>query len=462
MRKLVNKLKSLHGKGDKHFLELLRGSLDFFGLRLVGMAAGWLFMLAVNRWYGAAVFGIYTLTVTPFRISLLLGRCGLDNALVRFVSQFAAEKRWDKAKQVYLLGIRFALPVGVVVSAVLYFIAPVLAEKAFKEPVLAVTLPIIAIAVIPGILLSLNASVLRGLKRIWQYSLLLNVCQLSFALFFVVAGKLSGGWFSDPNLLPVTGFAAGTVAGMLLSFYFGSRPWREHKEKASREMRTGELTRVAFPMLLANSYTLFLFWSGTLLLGFFRPAEDVGIYETVLRVGALINFALNAINSIAASKFSESHATGDREAFEKVTAYAKRMIFWTAFPVGFVLLFFHSFILGLFGKTVAGGATALYIIVAGYFVNAISGPVGTILNMTGHQVIYQNVLLAAGIVNVGLCLVLIPEYGINGAAAATAVSMMLWNLLSVYFVKKKFGILTIYIPFVGRWLTKRRKLESDT
>jgi len=435
---------------DKHLEELLRGSLGFFNLRVMGMAAQYVFILLVSRWYGAGVVGIYSLSIASLRIVMLLGRVGLDNALVKFIAQYAAENRWDLVKRVYVLAIRVVIPCGLAVSLVLFLLSPALARDAFKKEELAVTLRIIAVSVLPAILMHLNAAALRGLKRIKEYSFLLNVAQFLFALLCVFLAKslLAGAY------APVTAFALGTGAAAAISFWLGARQWRLKKEKPAKEgIKTGPLMKVAFPMLLSGSYSLFLAWAGTMVLGIFRPVEEVGVYEVVIKVSALITFTLTSINSIAAAKFSESYASGDMEGFRKVAAYSKRLIFWTTFPVGLVILLFPTPIIGFFGESiqgVGGGPGALTIMVLGYFVNAVSGPVGTILNMTRHQVIYQNILLGAAVLNVVLCVVLIPGLGIHGAAIAASVSMTAWNLASVFYVKKKMDVLTLYIPFLNR------------
>lgn len=444
MNRLFAKLK------DKHLEELLRGSLGFFNLRVMGMAAQYVFILLISRWYGAGVVGIYSISIASLRIAMLVGRAGLDNALVKFIAQYAAENRWDLVKRVYVLAIRVAIPCGLAVSLVLFLLSPTLAMGLFKKEALAVTLRIIAVSVLPAILMHLNAAALRGLKRIKEYSFLLNVAQFLFALMFVFLAKslLEGGY------APVTAFALGTGAAAAISFGLGARQWRLKKEKPATEgIKTGPLMKVAFPMLLSGSYSLFLAWAGTMVLGIFRPLEEVGVYEVVIKVSALITFTLTSINSIAASKFSESYASGDMEGFRKVAAHSKRLIFWTTFPVGVAILLFPTPIIGFFGESirdVGGGPGALTIMVLGYFVNAVSGPVGTILNMTRHQVIYQNILLGAAVLNVVLCVVLIPGLGIHGAAIAASVSMTAWNLASVFYVKKKMDVLTLYIPFLKR------------
>ncbi len=444
MNRLFEKLK------DKHLEELLRGSLGFFNLRVMGMAVQYVFILLISRWYGAGVIGIYSLSIAALRISMLVGRAGLDNALVKFIAQYAAEERWDLVKRIYTLAIRVAIPCALSVSLALFLLAPTLALDVFKKKELAVTFRIIAASVLPAILMHLNAASLRGLKRIKEYSFLLNMAQFLFALLVVSVFKS----FLDGGYAPVTAFALGTGGAVAISFGLGARQWRAKKEKPAKEgIKTGRLMKVAFPMLLSGSYSLFLAWTGTMVLGIFRPVEEVGVYEVVVKVSALITFTLTSINSIAASKFSESYAAGDMDGLRKVAAHSKRLIFWTTFPVGAAILLFPDLIIGLFGKSiqgVGGGPGALSILVLGYFVNAVSGPVGTILNMTRHQVIYQNILLGAAVLNVVLCVVLIPRFGIHGAAAASAVSMTAWNLASVFYVKRKLNVLTLYIPFLNR------------
>jgi O-antigen/teichoic acid export membrane protein len=70
--------------------------------------------------------------------------------------------------------------------------------------------------------------------------------------------------------------------------------------------------------------------------------------------------------------------------------------------------------------------------------------------MTGNQNIYASILFFGAILNVVLNLILIPKYGINGAAIASMSSLIVWNLSMVLVVKKKFGFYTFYIPFIKR------------
>ncbi len=92
--------------------------------------------------------------------------------------------------------------------------------------------------------------------------------------------------------------------------------------------------------------------------------------------------------------------------------------------------------MSLFGPEFATGASVLLVLVAGHGINVMTGPVGTVLVMTGHEKIMRNNVLAAAAVNIGLNLVLVPRMGALGAAVATAASLALVNGLSLLQVRR--------------------------
>jgi len=93
--------------------------------------------------------------------------------------------------------------------------------------------------------------------------------------------------------------------------------------------------------------------------------------------------------------------------------------------------------LGVFGSDYGRGAPALAILSLGELANALAGPVALILTMTGHEGDAAKSLAVAAVTNVILNLALIPNFGVEGAAAATAVSLTAWNTLMGVFVWKR-------------------------
>jgi len=113
-------------------------------------------------------------------------------------------------------------------------------------------------------------------------------------------------------------------------------------------------------------------------------------------------------------------------------------------PVTLVFVLFGERFLALaFGPGYAGGHTTLAILALGQLVNAGMGSVGVLLNMTGHERDTLRGVAIAAVANVVLGLVLIPLFGLEGAATATAVTLIIWNLLLRQAVWRRIQIETL-------------------
>src|SRR6185369_5196936 len=97
-------------------------------------------------------------------------------------------------------------------------------------------------------------------------------------------------------------------------------------------------------------------------------------------------------------------------------------------------------LLGIFGPAYRTGAAALTILAAGQLFNAATGPLGQVINMSGrpYLTLVNNAAVAA--LNIVLCLILIPRYGLTGAACSTTASLTLVNLVKLAQVRALFGI----------------------
>jgi len=169
----------------------------------------------------------------------------------------------------------------------------------------------------------------------------------------------------------------------------------------------------------------------------------VGVYNVAVKVALFTTLTLSAVNSIVAPKLSESFNNNRNSEFKDIIRYSTRLIFFSTIPILLLIFLFPEFILSLFGAEFVIAKLALIILTVSQAVNALSGSVGTILNMTGKQKVYGSILLISLILNIVLNYILIPSYGINGAAVASACSLIFWNLYSVYYIYKQYNVLTI-------------------
>jgi O-antigen/teichoic acid export membrane protein len=108
-----------------------------------------------------------------------------------------------------------------------------------------------------------------------------------------------------------------------------------------------------------------------------------------------------------------------------------------------VVILFPQWVLSLAGPDFVIGSTALVILACGQFVIVATGPGGFLLSMTGRQAILRNVNVMGALLNVALNAILIPLWGVVGAATATATSLALINLALVWQAKRQVGVNTL-------------------
>ena len=263
--------------------------------------------------------------------------------------------------------------------------------------------------------------------------------------------------------MPVYAYLVSVFIVSLLSF-LSFRYWLKNrsdgKESAEQEIMTySTLLKISIPLMFAQSVQFIMAWTDKLMLGAIDTpnvilglttnSSEVGIYHVAFKLSMFAAVSLMAINSIAAPKFAEMFGKNDMEGFKKVVHQSTKMIFWSTLPLVIIFFIFPEFFLGWFGdgEEFKIGVTAFIFLSCGRLISSFSGSVGNILQMTGNQNIYAKILLFGAILNVALNLILIPKYGVNGAATASMSSLIVWNLSMVLVVKKKFGFYTFYNPF---------------
>ncbi len=188
-------------------------------------------------------------------------------------------------------------------------------------------------------------------------------------------------------------------------------------------------------MHLVHQYT------DLVMLGLFMESGDVGVYRVAAQAATVVAFGLNAMNMVVAPRFARLYAGGHAAQLQWTVTFSARIILLLTLPVAAGLALFADPVIRLvFGTGYTAGSTALAILAAGQLANALFGSVAFLLNMTGHERDTARGLAAAVALNIVLNLLLIPVFGLEGAAVATSVTLVLWNLLLWRAVRRRLGI----------------------
>jgi O-antigen/teichoic acid export membrane protein len=249
----------------------------------------------------------------------------------------------------------------------------------------------------------------------------------------------------------VLGFRLGAIAAMIASaaavwiamsgqLVVLNRRLHGHIEPGPKAYDFRGWLAVSLPILLVESFYLLLSYTDVLVLQQFRSSEEVGVYFAVVKTLALVSFIHYAMSATTAHRFAEYHATGDSERLSAYVTHAIAWTFWPSLAATLALLACGKPLLWLFGPKFVVGYDIMFIAAIGLVVRSAIGPVERLLNMLGHQHVCALAYALAFVMNVVLCVTLVPRFGGHGAAAATSISLVFETVLLFWIVRRRLGL----------------------
>ena len=431
-----NSLKNVINKFKENEI-LSKGSTAFI-FKIIGSLLGYVFLILVTRTSGAEVWGVFALCLALLNITSIFSRMGIDIAILKFISSFKDDI--VKAKAIYLKGLKLVFSLSIFFTILLYFLSEFIAATIFNKNQLTFYIQLMAFAIIPFTIIYLNAQSFRGLKKISHFAFFQHVSKFLLAIIFFVGISFFTEIPIQKNIFYA--FIAALYCAMILSIILLKQ--EDVSEKGFSPISSKELLKTAFPMMLSTSILLIMSWADSIIIGIFKTEVEIGIYNVSIKLAMISGIVLGAVNSIVAPKLSQTYNNGKKEEFKSIVKQSTRVIFFSSVPILIFLIAFPEFLLSFFGSEFIVGKTALYILLIGQIINAFSGSVGVIMQMTGKEKLFQNILILALFLNIGLNFLLIPNHGIEGAAIASSASIIFWNLTSVVYIYNQHQVLTFF------------------
>ena len=426
--------------------DLVLRSGTVLAVRVIGAGLGFAFNVALARALGAEGLGIYHLALTFALIASVVGRVGMDAAILKFGATSYAEKDWSRLAAVHRMGMSTVLMCCGSIATTTFLAADWIAITIYSNTAIADPLRLMSLASVPVSMFSLYGELLKAGQRQALSSIILGAAlpTINLLLLFIFAENIA-----------VPSVACGIyLISTVLVWISGYVLWRRSLPRSypipSKSFKLGKLIATAMPMYGAAVADILMTFADVLILGIFVTSIDVGIYSAAARTALLTRFLLLATSSVAAPRFAALHAANDKEGVAKLAVRSTILTTLSTMPLLLIFIVFPERILSLFGAQFEAGAQVLIVLTIGQFVNAATGPVGYLLNMSGFHRIEGRIAVVGAVMTVGICFALIPAWGLLGAAAANAIATAACNLLRVYFAKSRLGILMLPVPWALR------------
>lgn len=391
------------------------------------------------RTIGPRGYGVYAFALSTTALLAIPSAAALSTLVVREVAAGVARERHDLVAGVTRWTDRRALVLSLGAASLALLVGLALRSRLTIESRLTFT---IALALVPlASLMAIRTATLRGLHHVvtGQVPQQIAVPAVMLSALGIVFATGHGGRLD--SVLAISLYVTAVTAALALSAGMLGR-WRPAAVRDAAPCYDAAAWRAAVvPLLFVSGFAYANRELGLLLVGSIAGPTDAGIYRVAVRGADLVAFALAGVNAAIAPRLARLHAMGDVAALRRLLRVAALASLAWALPVAALLIGFATWILTtIFGAEYAVGAASLSILCLGQVVNAATGPVGLLLNMSGRERVTARGHATALAVGLVAGLLFIPRWGVEGAAAASALSMVTWNLVFAVEAARALGL----------------------
>ena len=441
----------VRGLASRHDVSaVVHGAAQVFAIRLAGAALAYISAILVARWLGALQFGIYAyIWVWIVLLSAPLS-VGYASSALRFVPGYLALGEWRRLRGFLRQSFAIVAVIGaagaLIGAGLLLWVFQDVSPPYYFRPAL------IGLACLPlNTILGQLETTARAFGWV-RLAYLPGYVARPILLIVVIGTLVALGTVPTAVDALWAIFVASIIAAVfqIVCLMVGIR--REVKQvKAS--YHTQQWGRVSAAFVMVDGFRMLLENADVLLIGHLLDPGSVAIYFAAMRTAGLIAFIYFAVVAMAAPEFSRIHTTGTPREMQRFVSGVIHLMFWPSLFSAVVLACLGPFVLPLFGAGFMSGYSTLLAALIGLVVRASIGPVEYLLNMTGHQRDTMRVYGVAAVANIALNFLLIPRFGIVGAAIATYAAIIGGNIWLYVLARHRLGISAFLFPIFRKRLS---------
>ena len=403
------------------------------GIKVCSAVIAFLLTVIVARILGAEQAGLFLLGFSVLSALSLFFRLGLDNVILRCMGSEGVGSEAQYNLNVGLLWVAIAV---IPFSGLVLLMADVLAVSIFQKPEMAPVLVWMMLALPSMALFVLISMAFQGLYRIVLATLFQNlglsalfVCLFSCLWFF-------GGVNLTAELAMMAYSSCAVVICALSLFIWFRQPGVNFRFEGGNST---ELWAVSSSLWVVSCMSILVQWSGVLVASIYVQNDELAFFSAAQRTAMLISFVLMVVNFVVAPRYARLWKERNVVAIERLAKLSVRCMLAVVLPLLLLVFGYSEFIMSLFGPGFEQGGLLLIVMALGQFVNVLSGSVGYLLMMSGHEKDFRRVTLFSGPLTVLLAVLFTAEWGVLGAALSTAIGLSLQNLFAVVVVRRRLG-----------------------
>ena len=401
----------------------------------MGLGSGfrYLFVLILARWVGPAYLGVYSLANAIMRLAEVVGKAGLDNGVIKYVSENFGKNMQKDGKDIIFSAIKMGFILSMFSFVMLILISNWLVYDIFDEGGLLKQVLIINACALPfSVTMIIIASATQSFKLLKYKSFVINI----FVPIISLLSMLIGLQISKEVAISIPILFSSIAGCSLITFYLFTLLKNKisindkinFMEIKSSKFRL-DLLRFSYPLMFVTIIGTAMHWMDIYMLGFFFDNTTVGMYHPPARTAGLMRMILIAFMGIFSPILSELFSKNDNQGMKNLYHLVVRWIMTIALPLFLLIILFPKKVMFLFGPEYQESHLVLSILTTSVLIQTFIGISGPTLTMTGYPKINFINSVIVLLINFILNITLIPLHAGLGAASATLISMLFLGLI---------------------------------
>jgi O-antigen/teichoic acid export membrane protein len=402
---------------------LARGAGIGFAVLATGAGIAFVMQLCLARWLGATAYGTYTYVVAWSGLLAIAAGMGFPTLVLRVLPDYSIRQDWGRVR-----GMLATSLVGtVLIGALIALLGITLVLSLGWQSKASVPDTVMGFVMVPPLaLMALQQEMVRSFRRIglaYAPSLLLRPGLIILGAACVLA---IGHQLDSSMALALT--TAATVSAIGLQAWRFRRALGPTVLSARPVYERGIWIKAALPLLLVSGFIVIIEQTDIVMVGAILGDRAAGLYGAAAKTASLVGLILIAVNTIGAPMFSVLFAQDRQKDLQRLVSAMVAWAFWPSCLLSIILATCAPLVLATFGPGFASAEWSLRVLLVGQIVNAAAGSVGWLMLLSGRQNVAARVYGWVALIHVVLLAALTPAFGIVGAAAATTLTMSLWNV----------------------------------
>lgn len=409
--------------------QLLDGIVTNSGVNMFGTIfnkiSRYFSVLIVINVLGVAGYGYYTIALTIIGVGIIIANAGFHYGVFRFVPIFIGHDDISKIKGVINFSLKFVTISSILVAAALFLSSESIASQIYDKPDLETYIKLLSLTIPFTALSTIVINIFKGFNLIKYKVLISDFVTIISRILMFLGCALFGYGILGITISYVFSVAFGLIIGSVLLIKIMPELLDENIRS---DTNRSEIFSYSTPLFLSSFFTVFLNRIDILMLSYYLSADQIGIYSIANRLAVLVFFIASSTFAIFSPAMAKLLGKGQRADIEKFLHRVSKLVLIATIPIFLIIVILSKEILGIFGKEFEIGNTALLVLASSFLLNSFIGFAGQILGVMGRSKLILLNSVGASFINIILNYILIPHYGIMGAALATGSSIFLVNL----------------------------------